>query len=205
MTKLDLKREFDAYQARKGPFRGLTLPPMQYLMVDGHGDPNTAESYSQAIEAIYSVAYPLKFLSKLELVRDYVVMPLEAQWWAGDHLLFTRDRDKSQWNWTLLNHIPDWITADHVEEARRRAAQKDPARDLSGLRFATLDEGLVVQTLHIGSFDDEGPILQHMHEQVIPDNSLEMTGHHHEIYFSDFRRVEPAKLRTILRQPVKRV
>jgi hypothetical protein len=198
--KTDLKKEIAAYGARHGDFQIIEVPPMQYLMIDGHGDPNGAE-YADAISSIFPVAYKLKFLSKRELDRDYVVMPLEALWWADDMASFTSDRDKSRWDWTTLNLVPTWITDEHVERARDAAAG---APALDRIRLATLVEGMCVQTLHLGPFDDEGPVLDRMHQEFIPTHGLRMTGKHHEIYLSDIRRTDPAKLRTILRQPVER-
>jgi len=113
---------------------------------------------------------------------------------------FTTARDKSKWRWTTLILLPDWIDNSMVEQAKQKARAK--VSDVDQIRMETLSEGQCVQTLHVGSFDNEGPILHEMHEQFIPDNDLKMTGKHHEIYFSDFRKTQPEKLRTILRQPV---
>ncbi|MGO4298660.1 GyrI-like domain-containing protein [Leifsonia sp. RAF41] len=203
--KTDLKKELGTYDARRGRFDILTVPPLRYLMIDGHGDPNTAERYRDAVQTIYPVAYAVKFLSKLTLDRDYTVMPLEALWWADDMDAFTTARDKSQWNWTVLNLVPEWITDDHVSESREAVQRKGAAPLLEALRVDTLDEGLCVQTLHVGSFDDEAPVLDALHHTFIPQSGLRMTGRHHEIYLSDARRTAPEKLRTILRQPVERV
>jgi hypothetical protein len=112
------------------------------------------------------------------------------------------NRDKSQWDWTLLLLVPDWIDQAMVDAAVEQVAAKDPPARLGDVRFDLLDEGLCVQTLHVGSFDDEGPVLQKLHEEFIPNQGLRPTGHHHEVYFSDFRRTAPDKLRTLLRQPV---
>ena len=199
--KTDLKRDIASYAARKGRFDLVELPPLRYLMVDGHGDPNEAE-YADAIATIVPVAYRLKFFSKKELGRDYVVMPLEALWWSDDMASFTTARDKSRWDWTAMNLVPDWITDDHFDAVRAEvAAAGAPAIDR--LRLETFTEGACVQTLHLGSFDDEGPVLAQLHDEVIPERGLRMRGRHHEIYLSDIRRTEPAKLRTILRQPVE--
>ena len=178
------------------------MPLMHYLMVDGEGDPNTAPEFAEAIEALYPVAYALKFASKRELDRDYVVPPLEGLWWADDMAAFTRERSKSDWSWTLMIMVPDWIERDLVHAAREQAEAKSPRRGCRDVRLEPLDEGTVVQTLHIGSFDDEAPVLARMHYEVIPEHGFEMAGTHHEIYLSDFRKVVPEKQRTILRQPV---
>ncbi|MFE6509749.1 GyrI-like domain-containing protein [Nocardioides sp. NPDC057767] len=200
-TKTDLKKTLDGYRARRGEFRVLEVPPLPYLMVDGHGDPNTAQEYADALAALYPVAYKLKFASKKD-GRDYVVPPLEALWWAEDMDAFTRARDKSQWDWTAMIMTPNWITEQMIEAALATVAAKDRPASLDKVRRETLNEGTCVQTLHIGPYDAEGPILEEMHERFIPERGLRMTGKHHEIYLGDPRRVEPAKLRTILRQPV---
>ncbi len=202
---VDVKRSLDSYQARRGQFRTLEVPRMQYLMLDGAGDPNTSPAFTEAITALYPVAYKLKFASKRELGRDYVVPPLEGLWWSPDMSAFTSARDKSRWNWTLMIMVPEWIDGEMVDSARAIAARKAGASTaIENVRFETLDEGLCVQTLHIGSFDDEAETLAELHDEFIPNNGLVMSSTHHEIYFSDFRRVEPSKLRTILRQPVSK-
>lgn len=206
---LDPKKTLDAYQAKHGEFRILDVPSMQYLMVDGAGDPNTAQAYQDAVSALFPIAYALKFASREQLGIDTVVMPLEGQWHAPDMESFTSRRDKSAWRWTLLIMVPDHVTPEMFDHAvdtveAKLAKKKQPAPALRSVRLETLDEGLSVQTLHVGSYDDEAPVLDELHHRFIPENGLSMTGLHHEIYLSDVRRVEPAKLRTILRQPVER-
>lgn len=200
--KIDFKRTLDAYQAPWGRFRVVDLPDMQYLMTDGHGDPNASAAFTEAIEALYPVAYKLKFASKRDLGRDYVVPPLEGLWWAEDMDSFTTARDKSQWDWTLMLMVPGWIDQSMFAAAVEQARAKLPAARLDGVRLQTLTEGRCVQTLHIGSFDDEAEVLATLHHEFIPGNGFRVTGTHHEIYLSDFRRVAPDKQRTILRQPV---
>lgn len=203
-TKVDLKKSLDAYQARQLEFRLLDVPPMQYLMIDGHGDPNVSPEYTAALEALYPVAYSMKFASKRELGRDYVVMPLEGLWWADEMDAFTTARDKSRWDWTMMIMTPDWLDATAFEAATKKvAAQGKPAR-LGAVRLEPLSEGTCVQTLHVGAFDDEGPVLERLHHEFIKENGLRLAGKHHEIYLSDPRRTAPAKLRTVLRQPVTR-
>ncbi|MFI5493709.1 GyrI-like domain-containing protein [Actinoplanes sp. NPDC051859] len=202
--KIDFKKEIGAYRARAGRFDVVDVPDLQYLMVDGHGDPNTG-AFSEAAEALYPVAYRLKFASKQDLGRDYVVMPLEGQWWAADMALFTGARDKSRWDWTLMIMVPDWIDAPMFARAVEQVAAKQAPRRLADIRLASLSEGSCVQTLHLGSYDDEAETLARMHHEVIPDRGFRMTGKHHEIYLSDARKVAPDRLRTILRQPVEAV
>lgn len=203
--KLDLVKQLETYRARAGRFDVVTVPPLRYLMVDGHGDPNTSQAYRDAVSSLFPLAYALKFLSKRELDRDYGVPPLEALWWADDMDAFTRDRDKSRWDWTLLSLVPEWVTPEHVGTARATVARRGRAPALDAIRLDTLDEGLVVQTLHVGPYDAEGPVLDTMHHEVVPAEGLRMTGKHHEVYLNDARRTAPEKLRTILRQPVVRV
>ncbi|ASR37044.1 hypothetical protein BAY61_20955 [Prauserella marina] len=200
--KIDFKKTLDGYQARQGRFRVVEVPPTRYLMIDGHGDPNTAPAFAEAIETLYPVAYALKFASKRELGRDYVVMPLEGLWWGEDMAAFTTARDKSRWDWTLMIMVPDWTGEDMFAAAVEKAGAKNRPARLGDVRMESLAEGSCVQTLHVGSFDDEADVLAALHEKFIPDNGLRMSGKHHEIYLSDFRKVAPAKLRTILRQPV---
>lgn len=201
--KTDLRKELAGYTARRERFDLVTIPPRRYLMIDGHGDPNTAERYSQALSTLYPVAYTLKFLSRRELDHDYVVPPLEGLWWADDMATFTRARDKDRWSWTAMILLPDWLDDAYVSRARESVAAKGTAPLLDDLRVETLDEGRCVQTLHVGPYDDEGPVLARMHEHAIAEQGLRMAGRHHEIYLTDPRRTAPERLRTILRQPVE--
>ena len=202
MMKMDFKNSLDCYRAKPGEFRVLEVPPMQYLMVDGHGDPNSSQEFVDAVQALYPVAYKLKFASKQDLGRDYVVMPLEGLWWSENMATYTTARDKSRWDWTMMSMVPDWITRELFHTVVARVAAKNPPTGLERVRLETLEERQCVQTLHLGSFDEEAETLEQMHNQFIPAFGLKMTGKHHEIYFSDFRKTEPNKLRTILRQPV---
>lgn len=199
--KLDLRRTLDSFRARTGEVRIIDVPDLQYLMVDGEGDPNTP-AFTDAVEALYPVAYALKFASKQQLGRDYVVPPLEGLWWADDMDAFTVSRDKSAWSWTLMAMVPDWLGPDAFGAAVERVAARRRPERLDDVRLRTLSEGRCVQTLHVGSFDDEAQVLAYLHEDFVPARGLRLAGRHHEVYLSDFRRVPPEKRRTILRQPV---
>lgn len=203
--KIDVKKTLYGYRAKRGEFRIVDIPRMRYLMVDGHGDPNTSPAYVEALQALYPVAYKLKFASKRDLGRDYVVPPLEGLWWAEDMSAFTTVRDKSRWSWTVMLMVPEWIEHGMVEAAIEQAGAKNRPARLDDVRLEPLSEGLCVQTLHVGPFDEEAAVLARMHDEFIPGHGLRMVGKHHEIYFSDVRKVAPEKLRTILRQPVRRV
>ena len=202
-SKIDFKKSLDAYRAQHGRCRIVDVPELQYLMVDGAGDPNTSPAFADAVAALYPMAYKLKFASKRELGRDYVVPPLEGLWWADDMDVFTRARDKAKWRWTLMIMVPDWIDQHLFSAAVAQvAAGERPAR-LDDVRLEPLAEGRCVQTLHVGPFDDEAEVLARLHHEFIPGHGLRMAGRHHEIYLSDLRRTAPEKLRTILRQPVR--
>ncbi|MHC3473171.1 GyrI-like domain-containing protein [Streptomyces sp. 7R007] len=199
----DVKRELKAcYAPKNTDWELVDIPELRFLAVDGHGDPNTSAAYRHAVEALYAVAYTVKFASKGRLGRDFMVGPLEGLWWADDMADFLARR-KDNWRWRLLIHVPDWITADMIDDARDTAAAKKknlPA--VPDVRSQTLHEGTCAQVLHIGSYDDETPILTRLHRDYLPAHHLREAGLHHEIYLSDPRRTDPARLRTILRQPV---
>lgn len=203
MDKIDFKKTMPSYQAKHNVWSVADVPAIQYLMVDGQGDPNTAKAYQNAIEALYPVAYKLKFASKSKAGQDYTVMPLEGLWWSADMAAFTTARDKSKWSWTMMIMQPDWITQTMFEEAVAKVKLKTMPASLGLVRLKTLHEGHCVQTLHIGSYDDEADVLAAMHYDFLPANKLRPTMKHHEVYLSDARKVGPDKLRTILRQPVE--
>lgn len=204
MEKVDFKKELDfLYRPSSKEFSIIAVPPLKYLMVDGDGDPNTSPDYAAAIEALYSVSYTLKFMSKKELGQDYVVPPLESLWWADDMSAFTKGR-KESWKWTAMIMVPNWITKSMVKQAVKSVREKKENTKLAELRHETLKEGKSVQILHIGPYDKEGPMLNRMHNEFMPANGLTFNGKHHEIYMSDPRKVAPEKLRTVVRQPVTR-
>lgn len=203
MSKINLTTTLKHLYGPPTTFTVVEVPPMHYLMIDGHGDPNTAESYAQAVEALYAVSYRIKFISKDDLQRDYIVPPLEGLWWADDLTNFTTNRDKSTWDWTMMILVPDWITPEIIERARDDVAKKKDLPALPLLRAETLHEGTVVQIMHIGSYDDEAPTLRRLHEEWLPQNGYRERGKHHEIYLSDPRRTVPERLKTVLRQPIE--
>jgi hypothetical protein len=198
----DVKKERkDLYAPKPGRFESVDVPQMGFLLIDGHGDPITSAAYREAVEGLYAASYAVRAVGKQALGRVHTVAPLEGLWSAADLAVF-RTRDKSAWEWTMMIAQPDWITPEMVGSAlaAARTSKQLPALDL--VRFERCTEGRCVQLLHIGSYDDEGPALERLHEEFLPANGLVPVGRHHEIYLSDARRTEPAKLRTILRQPV---
>ncbi len=200
--KLDYKKEFKSlFQPPVGHFVEVDVPEMRFVMVDGQGDPNKAAAYRKALEWLYSVSYSMKFSSKSELERDYVVPPLEGLWWADDPADFIL-RNKDLWNWTMMILVPDFITEEMFAAAQNKAAQRLGTLPTTA-RFAPFNEGRCLQTMHIGSYDDEGPTLARLHEEIMPQSDFTFNGRHHEIYISDPRRIAPTRLKTVLRQPVR--
>jgi hypothetical protein len=202
LQNYDIKKDHrDLYAPRAGDFRIVDVPMLGFLMVDGHGDPNLSTDYRAAVEALYVASYTVRGLAKTVLRRVHTVGPLEGLWSADDLQVF-RARDKGAWDWTMMIAQPDWITSELVEEAVALAAHKKRAPALRLIRFEQYAEGRSAQILHIGAYDDEGPTLARLHDQFLPAHGLVPTGRHHEVYLSDPRRTEPARLKTILRQPV---
>ncbi|AUH42791.1 GyrI-like domain-containing protein [Streptomyces sp. CMB-StM0423] len=208
--KYDVKRALRQFYAPGNTdWELVDVPAQRFLAVDGKGDPNTNADYTRAVEALYAVAYTVKFASKRTLGRDFVVGPLEGLWWADRPEVFVA-RDKGAWQWRMLISLPEWITDGFVEEAKeakQAAPAKKGAAALSALplvRVESLREGTSAQLLHVGPYDDEGPALARLHDEYLAANGLRMTGHHHEVYLSDPRRARPERLKTVLRQPVER-
>jgi hypothetical protein len=201
MDKLDLKKARKAlFAAPRGEFAAVIAPRVLYLMTDGHGDPNASPEYPRAVEALYSTAYALKFACKAQ-GRDFVVAPLEGLWSAADPSSFV-ERRKHEWDWTMLIMVPDFVDRAAFESARERAQAKRGELPAS-LRLEALEEGLCLQALHIGSYDQEGPLLARLHNEIMPAGGYDFAGPHHEIYLGDPRKTVPEKLKTILRQPVR--
>ena len=203
MATYDPKRELkELYAPTNTEWALLDVPAQTFIAVDGSGDPNTAPAYARAVEALYSVAYTLKFAVKRAGGRDFVVAPLEGLWWADDLGAFAA-RDKDAWRWTLLIAQPGWVTEEMIDAARSTALAKKKLPAIAEVHPRTLDEGRCAQVLHIGAYDDEAPVLARLHGGYLAEHGLEPCGRHHEIYLSDPRRTAPDKLRTILRQPVR--
>lgn len=202
MEKIDFKKTLKAlYNPPAGEFVTVEVPTMQFVKIDGEGNPNTSAAYKAALEWLYSVSYGMKFAARAALGKDYTVPPLEGLWWADDPAAFAARR-KDEWKWTMMIMAPDFVGRALFDQAVARASKKLGEMPPT-LRLKPNKEGLCLQTLHIGSYDDETPVLARLHNEVMPAKSLAFNGPHHEIYLSDTRKVVPAKLRTILRQPVK--
>lgn len=201
--RIDLKKDRpDLYRPGSTDFVEVDVPPMAVLAIDGHGDPNTAQEYADAVAALYAAAYAVRFALKRRTGDEVAVGPLEGLWTSGDPSAFTARR-KGEWDWTMLIVQPAPLEATDIEEGLAAARRKKPDLPVDRVRATELHEGRCLQIMHVGSYDDEAPTLARLHHEVIPALGLTFAGPHHEIYLSDPRRVAPEKLRTILRQPVR--
>lgn len=202
MEKVDLKKQLKhLYRPPAKSPVVVEVPAMNFLMIDGEGDPNSAQVYQEAVEALYAVAYALKFMIKKgPQAVDYGVMPLEGLWWVEDMRQFSVE-DKSAWQWTMMIMQPDFVSAILYTEALEQVkAKKDPPA-LSRMRFENYDEGLSAQIMHIGPYAAEAPTIEKLH-QFIADQGYQRRGKHHEIYLGDPRRTAPERLKTVIRQPM---
>ncbi len=211
MPAKDVRKEMkELYLPSTKGFATVDVPEMSFLMVDGEGDPNTSEEFQDAVGALYSLAYTLKFMLKKEgKAPDFVVPPLEGLWWTREEGGGFDYEARGTWKWTVMIMQPDHVTKGHFErarvdvEAKARKKKQPVPRGLAKARFERFREGLSVQTMHVGPFSAEGPVIARMHAHAA-EQGLRLRGKHHEIYLSDPRRVPEEKWRTVLRQPVER-
>jgi len=203
MKKIDYKKELKhLYKPSPKTIAIVDVPEMNFLMIDGQGDPNTSQEYSDAIESLYAVSYALKFMIKKgNLEIDYGVMPLEGLWWADDMSQFSIE-DKSNWKWTAMIMQPEHVTQDLFSVACERVEKKKNPVALPKTRFESFAEGKAAQTMHHGPFSEEGPTIERIH-RFIQDNGSDLAGKHHEIYLSDIRKAAPEKWKTVIRQPME--
>lgn len=203
MEKIDFKKQLKhLYNASAKEVVIVDVPPMNYLMVDGKGDPNTSQEAQEAIETLFPVAYGIKFMVKKEQAIDYGVMPLEGLWWTDDMAQFTPE-NKDIWKFSYMMMQPEYVSGDLVDKALEEVKKKKSLPALSQIRFESLNEGRCAQIMHPGPFSAEGATIDRLHS-FIRENGYSFDGlvqKHHEIYLSDFRRVSPEKMRTIIRQP----
>ncbi len=201
MAKFDWKKDLKhLYLPKAKEFTFVDVPPMQFLMVNGHGDPNTSVEFQDVMGALYTMAYSLKFAMKATGI-DFAVAPPEGLWWMEGAEFDMRD--KSKWDWTLMIMVPDAVTPELFERVRAEAQRKKGLPMLSRVRLDTYHEGPSVQILYFGPYSAEGPTITAMH-QFIAEQGYVLSGKHHEIYLGDVRRTAPEKLKTVIRQPVKK-
>lgn len=205
----DFKKEYKEYYMPGNKPSIVTVPSMNYIAVRGHGDPNQeGGDYKQSIELLYGIAFTIKMSKKgdrqIEGYFDYVVPPLEGFWWQDDVDGIDYEH-KEDFNWISAIRLPDFVTKTDFDWAIEEATKKKK-QDFSKVEFLTYDEGLCVQCMHIGSYDDEPATVQMMHEYMEEQGyDLNITDQrlHHEIYLSDARKVAPEKLKTVIRHPIK--
>lgn len=201
MASIDLKKEYsEHYTARVGKPALVEVPARPFLMIDGAGDPNTSQEYAHAVAALYPIAYGIRAAIKKQTGDGYTVMPLEGLWWADDMANFSVD-DKSDWKWTMMICQPDVATIEMAGAVIPTVTAKRKLVSGNRIRFEIYEEGAAAQVMHLGPYADEAPTIQLLHE-FIADEGLQRSGLHHEIYLGDPRKTDPAKLRTIIRQPV---
>jgi hypothetical protein len=203
VTKVDYKRELGwLYRPGRDPTM-VDVPELAFLMIDGQGDPNVSVEYREAIEALYSVSYALKFaIRRAPGGVDYAVMPLESLWWWSDSSSFPA-ADRSKWLWTAMIMQSDAVSTAMVTDAIGTARRKRPLPATDKLRLARFHEGMSAQLMHIGPYADEAPNIERLHAFIAAEG-YELRGKHHEVYLGDPRRSAPEKLRTVIRQPVAR-
>lgn len=203
MLNYDVKKDLRSLFTAKKKFEVVDVPAMTFLMADGEGSPNTSQTYREIVQALYATAYSVRALAIDELGKKHTVGPLEGLWWADDLKAFTSSRDENEWQWRLMIVQPDWITGELFGEGLKRAIEKKDLAAGDRVRLDEFHEGKSVQVLHTGPYNQEGPTISRMHDEFMPQEGLKPRGNHHEIYLSDARRVDPSRLRTILRQPVE--
>ena len=205
----DFKKEYKEFYTPKNKPSILTVPPMNFIGVRGHGDPNQeGGEYKQAIGLLYGIAFTIKMSKKgnhqMKGYFDYVVPPLEGFWWQAG-ISGVDYAHKEDFNWISVIRLPDFVTKADFDWAVEEAGKKKK-QDFSKVEFLNYDEGLCVQCMHIGSYDDEPATVQIMHEYMEAQGyDLDITDQrlHHEIYLSDARKVIPEKLKTVIRHPIK--
>jgi hypothetical protein len=203
VKKFDWKKEYKDLYFPNDKVRDVKVPKMNFLMIDGAGDPNENPQFSDAVAALYSISYTIKFALKKTGGPEYSVMPMEGLWWAPDMNIFIEHpEDKSTWLWTIMIAQPDFIKESDFKQAADTAFAKKKMEAIKHVRFEAYDEGKAVQMLHFGPYSEEGKNILKLHE-FIEDNGWKLSGKHHEIYLSDARRVAPEKMKTVIRQPYK--
>ena len=203
VTKIDYKKELkQLYNPPKKEPVIVDVPPMNFLMIDGKGDPNTAQEYKDAISTLYPLAYTIKFAVKEKAEVNFTVMPLEGLWWVPDMELFSEE-DKNAWFWTAMMMQPEHVTRELFEESLQQVREKKNPPSIDKVRWENYAEGLSVQLMHIGPYADEGPNIARMHAYAF-EQGYELRGKHHEIYLSDPTRTAPERLKTVIRQPIQK-
>ena len=202
MGKLDLlKQKKDLYSASLNKVTFLTISPLNYLMINGEGDPNTSQLYKDSLQALYSLAYALKFAIKKDKPSiNFKVMPLEGLWWIDDMNLFSV-KNKGDWKWVMMILQPDLINHILVKEICEQVVQKKGLLLAKKVRLEQYIEGDCAQLLHLGSYSAESENIEKLHKTIFK-HGYQRKGKHHEIYLNTPLKTTPEKLKTIIRQPI---
>lgn len=213
MQKLDYKKEYkDLYQPPSKPTI-INIPEMLFIAVEGEGDPNTCQEYSEALEILYGLSYTIKMSGKNDIQTDgyfeYVIPPLEGLWYADDiYFDGLNITDKNKFKWIAMIRQPEFVTENVFETAGSILIKKKPRLDLSRTKLKKINEGLCVQIMHYGSYDDEPDSIEKMKSYIALNGYKEDLSDkrlHHEIYLSDPRKCAPERIRTVLRHPIKSI
>ncbi len=199
--KIDLRKQLKPFYSSPKKPNIIDVPPGKFLTITGRGEPG-GKAYQAALNALYSVAYTVKFDSKAA-GKDFTVMALESLWWFDDPSASFDEVPREEWNWKSIMRQPGFITSKMVEEAKTKAKEKKGLEEIDRILFEEFDEGLSAQIMHIGPYSEEEETVAKLH-RFIEENGYKMRGHHHEIYMSDPRRAAPEKWKTIIRQPVEK-
>ncbi|MCP4964625.1 MAG: hypothetical protein GY926_05275 [bacterium] len=200
MASIDLKKVYrEHYTAKVGQPGLVDVPPRPFLMIDGEGTP-AGQRYKDAVQALYPIAYGIRAVIKQETGDGYTVLPLEGLWWADDMSSYVSG-DKSAWKWRMMIGLPELATAAMADEVIPRVAAGKKLVAGDEVRYDIYHEGTSAQVMHIGPYAEEAPTIEMLHA-FITEQGLSLSGLHHEIYLGDPRKADPAKLKTIIRQPV---
>lgn len=205
MSKLDLKKELkEFYRASAKQPNIVDVPEGKFVTIVGRGAPG-GPAYHTALNALYSAVYAIKFKHKAK-GKDFSVMTLEGLWWWDDPSITDLDDapPRAEWNWKSMIRIPDFVTENIVEDAKRIVKEKKGIKEADKIKLEAFHEGISAQIMHIGPYSEEGSTAKRLHD-FIGESGYGMRGLHHEIYMSDPRRVSPERLKTILRQPIEKV
>ncbi|MCP5106555.1 MAG: hypothetical protein GY950_24435 [bacterium] len=203
--KIDFKKEYRALFSPSAKESELVeVPAFKYIMIDGEGNPNTSQDFQDKVQVLYGLAFTIKFMLKKDEQEpfDYAVPPLSGLWHADDMAAFTEGK-KDDWKWTMMILQPDRVTREVFGSAKEKLIKKKNPPFLGQASLNIYEEGLCAQVMHLGPYSEEGPTIEKLHT-FFQEKGYTFNGRHHEIYLSDPRKSKPEKLKTIIRQPVKK-
>lgn len=202
MGKIDMKKTLKECYTAKSSVELVQIPKIKYITYLGKGNPGTSEEFKTSMEVLYGIAYTVKFQYKKK-EQDFIVMPLEGQWWTDIPEDFSMN-NKDKWNWKVMIALPDYITEEDFEASREVVRTKKNPIGLDKAKLEEIEDGLSVQLLYIGPYDDEAPYIAEMHKYA-ENNGYKLRDKHREIYLNNPKRVTPEKLKTIIRQPIEKM